>query len=788
MKFTESWLKEHLLTDVSTAVVAETLTRIGIEVESYKTLGAGLESFTVAEILETEPHPAADKLRVCRVDTHTGVRQIVCGAPNARPGIKVILADIGDTIPANGMVIKAAKIRDVESNGMLCSARELGIGTDDNGIMELPAATLVGEKAVKILGLDDTLFDVSITPNRGDCLGVYGMARDLAAAGLGALVPLKPAAVHTTVLHTNSLDILSVQLETADCEHFIGYRFENIVNGPSPAWLIRKLESVGLRSISALVDITNYFTFTYGRPLHVYDADTLKGAITVRRSTEGETFEALNDKTYILPAGLCIVADDSGVLGLGGVMGGKRSGCTLTTTSVILEAAWFEPVAIAAAGRATYIDSDARYRFERGVDAQATAPYAAMAAAMIMELCGGKVTAYGEAGAPPIVSRTITFDRDAVRVRTGMDIGEAEQRSLLEAMGCHVQDWQVTTPSWRPDIEGSADLVEEITRLKGYDFLPETPLPAPEILKLPSVTVQEKVLSALLGRGMDETVHFAFTSKRYAEAFQTARPVIDVVNPISADLSAMRPHLFADLLPAVNRNLARGISGLAFMETGAVFFGVTPQDQPIRVSGVRTGAHAMYWQRKAELPTVYDVKADLECLLQALDINTDTLMVSKDVPDWYHPGKAGRLSLGSKQTVGYFGEIHPAILRIFDIDQPVMGFECWLDALPTKSKQRRPEAFRFNEFQSSRRDFAFVVDTDVPAGDIMQVIAKAEKMLLKHIVLFDVYEGPNMPSGKKSLAFAVTLQADDRTLTEEELSTVSTAIIKAAANKGAVLR
>ena len=382
MKLTYSWLKEFLDTQASPEMIATTLTAIGLEIESVRSLGAGLESFTIAEIMETSPHPDAEKLRVCRVLTHTGERQIVCGAPNARAGIKVILADIGDMIPTNGMQIKAAKIRGVESNGMLCSARELGIGTDDNGIMELPAATPVGAKAVDVLGLNDTLFDISITPNRGDCLGVVGIARDLAAAGLGTL---KLPSIHDTT-HPNN-DAIALTLTTPDCPHFVVYRLDGVINGESPQWLQARLTSVGLRSISTLVDITNYFTLTYGRPLHVYDAEKLTGGITVRLSHESESFAALNDKNYTLPVGLCVIADDAGVLGIGGVMGGSASGCTATTTSVILEAAWFDPLAIARAGRATMIDSDARYRFERGVDPAGTAPYAAAAAQMILELC-----------------------------------------------------------------------------------------------------------------------------------------------------------------------------------------------------------------------------------------------------------------------------------------------------------------------------------------------------------------------------------------------------------------
>jgi phenylalanyl-tRNA synthetase beta chain len=784
MKLTYSWLKDFLETDATPAEIATTLTAIGLEIESLRSLGAGLESFTVAEILATSPHPDAEKLQICHVLTHSGERQIVCGAPNARAGIKVILADIGDIIPTNGMQIKAAKIRGVESNGMLCSARELGIGTEDNGIMELPAATPVAAKAVDVLGLNDTLFDVSITPNRGDCLGVYGVARDLAAAGMGTL---KSPSFST--LSSLAEAAVALTLTTSDCPHFVAYRLDGVTNGESPEWLKARLTSVGLRPISALVDITNYFTLTYGRPLHVYDAVKLRGGITVRASAQGESFAALNDKTYTLPSGLCVIADGASVLGIGGVMGGSASGCNATTTSVILESAWFDPLAIARAGRATMIDSDARYRFERGIDPAGTVPYAAAAAQMILELCGGQVTGRSEAGAAVTLSRTIAFSKNAVSLRTGMEVTEEKQRHILTALGCVIDAaWNVLTPNWRPDIEGAADLTEEIARIVGYDILPSTPLPLPETFALAQSSLADKARERLLARGLDEVVHFAFTSEVNAKAFQTDAPLIQVANPISSELSVMRPHLLADILPAVKRNHDRGMRNLALTEIGAVFFGLDPNLQPMRVSGIRTGESALHWQTKPQAVTLYDVKADLYTLLEALDISPASLMLSSDVPAWYHPNKAGRISLGPKVTLGYFGELHPAILRSFGIDIPVMAFECWLDAIPTKQKPKRPEAFRLNEYQASRRDFAFVVDTKTPAGAVRDAIAKSDKSLIQDVTLFDVYEGEHIQTGKKSLAFAVTLQARDRTLTEEELTATSQAIIAAAAGKGAVLR
>ncbi len=781
MKFTLSWLKEHLQTEATVEAIAETLTAIGLEIESVTALSAGLEPFTVAEILATEPHPDADKLQVCRVATHTGERQIVCGAPNARAGIKVILADIGDVIPTNGMKIKPAKIRGVESAGMLCSAQELGLGDDHAGIMELPQDVAVGDKAIDALHLNDTLFDIAITPNRGDCLGVYGVARDLAAAGFGTLIT-------TSAPELPSGTSVPVTLDTPDCAHFVACSIQGVKNAESPDWLQQCLLSVGLRPISTLVDITNYFTITYGRPLHVYDADRLSGGITVRPSQKGEMLDALNDKTYTLPEGLCVIADDADVLGLGGVIGGVPSGCTETTTNVILEAAWFDPVAIARTGQALMIDSDARHRFERSVDPTGTEPYAAMAAQMIVELCGGTLEGTTIAGAAPSLSRDIAYTPSTVQAMLGLDVPEDTQRQLLESLGCTVtSDWQVNTPNWRPDIEGVADLVEEIARLHGYDTIPEIPLTTADIRKA-ELSAEEKTANILRARGIDEAIHFAFTAESFAQAFANDAPLIQVKNPISSELSVMRPHLMADLLPALQRNQHRGHKDISLFEIGAVFHGITPDQQPVRAAGIRAGATPMHWHEPSKAYDLYDAKADLMAVLETLGIATDALMINREVPGWYHPGKSARLSLGPKTTLGYFGELHPAVLRQFDVEGSVCGFECWLDQLPTKKKAKRPAAYRAREFQASRRDFAFITDTGLDAGTLRQALLKSDKTLIRDVTLFDVYEGKHMEPGKKSLAYAVTLQADDRTLSEEDITGVSDAIIAAAEKQGAVLR
>lgn len=782
MKFTRSWLQQYLTTNADNDTIAKTLTAIGLEVESVTPLGAGLESFTVARIEATEPHPNAEKLQVCRVATHTGERQIVCGAPNARAGMHVALADIGDVIPANRMVIKPAKIRGVESAGMLCSRDELGLGGDDQGIMELPPETLVGQKLIEALGLDDVLFDIAITPNRGDCLGVYGIARDLAAAGLGTLAPLLPAHI------PDAGEGWPVALHTSDCPHFVAYTIKGVQNGESPEWLKARLRSVGLNPISALVDITNYFTIAYGRPLHVYDAAKLSGAIQVRHSQAGETLEALNDRDYTLPEGLCVIADDNGVLGLGGVIGGRPSGCDETTTDVVLEAAWFDPVAVARTGQHTMIDSDARHRFERQVDPSGTAPFAARAAAMITELCGGEITGVTQSGSAPDTATGIAYDPATLKTLCGVSVPAEEQRESLIALGCSVNhDWTVTPPPWRPDLTIPADICEEVLRLKGYDVLPEAPLPVSEILPVIH-QLDDKARHPLLARGLDEAVHYAFTAANHASLFADEAELVQVANPISRELDVMRPHLFTQLLPAIQRNQDRGHTDLGLFELGTVFEGVAPEAQPLSAAAVRTGETPMHWQHRARGLDFYDMKADLIALLRALGVAVDAVTLSREVPGWYHPGKAARLSLGPKQVLGYVGELHPAILRHFDISTPVLGFECPLGRLPLKHKQKRPSAYRVSEYQTSRRDFAFVVDDDVPAGALRQAISKADKTLIRDVQLFDVYQGQHMERGKKSLAFAVTLQAKDRTLSEEDLSRVGEAVIAAANKQGAELR
>lgn len=777
MKFTLSWLKDFLDTNATVAEISAKLTALGLEVESVEDKAETLKAFTVAEILAAEKHPDADRLRVCQVLTHAGERQIVCGAPNARAGIKVILADIGVMIPNGNFVIKKSKIRGVESNGMLCSANELGLGENSDGIVELPATARVGESIVSVLGLDDPLFDIAITPNRGDCLGIYGVARDLAAAGIGTLKPYDAKSVKGSCKAGRG-----IQLTTDDCKMFVGRLISGVNNGASPEWLQKKLKAVGLRPISTLVDITNYMTIAFGRPLHVYDADKLNGDIIVRHSKGGESLKALNDKTYTLIPDLCVIADEKNTLGLGGVVGGTESGCTEATKNVFLEAAWFEPSAIAKTGRALQIDSDARYRFERTVDPEFVVPGAEISTQMILDLCGGQASELMVAGSPPKLNRIISFSPDSVAHIGGVKQDEATTQTILEHLGFTIEKkngWNVLPPTWRPEMAHEADLVEEVLRVRGYDAIPNTPLPHTAAPLHDDAAMKERSLRRLLAaRGLAECHHFAFVPREHAEKFSGGQTLITVANPINAEMDTMRPSLLPALLSAAKRNMDRGIYSLSLFELGSTFFGLTPEAQPTYAAGIRTGHAPQSWEGKARSLDPFDAKADLYAALETMGVDGEKLKLSA-AAEWYHPGKSASLGFAPNKSVAQFGAIHPAILRLFGIEQEIVAFEINLSALPEK-KKKAPEAIKLSDFQSSVRDFAFIVDTNVAAGELLSAIKKAEQGLIREVTLFDVYQGKGIPEDKKSLAISVTLQADDRTLSEADLSQASEKIIKTA--------
>lgn len=795
MKFTLSWLRDHLETTASLDDISKALTACGLEVESITDPATALNGFTVAKILEAAKHPEADKLQVCKVESDAGILQIVCGAPNARAGLFVVLAKEGTYIPGSDFTIKKTKIRGVESNGMLCSYEELALAGDSAGIIELPEGVKVGEPAAAALGADDPVIEIAITPNRADCLGVRGIARDLAAAGLGSLKPL-PAANYVA----SGASPVSVSISSEHCLQFIGAYIKDVKNAQSPAWLKKRLEAIGQKTISTLVDITNYVTVDLGRPLHVYDAKKLKGNLTVRGAKDGEKLAALNGKEYTLKDGMCVIADESGPVALGGVMGGEPTGCTEATTDVFLEVALFNPVHVAETGRTLMIDSDARYRFERGVDVAFVEEGAKQALSLISRLCGGSASELVHAGAAPNFKRSISLPKDHITSLGGVSVEPEQVKFILQSLGFEcittAAGWNVSPPSWRADVEGVADLVEEVLRIRGYDHIPPTPLPKLATINKPALTLAQKRVQVarrqLAASGMMECCTWSFLPHAQARAFGGGADALRLLNPINAELDTMRPSLIPNLLEAARKNAARGFSDVALFEVGLQFKDISPEGQQMVAAGIiggkvdgrnYNGALFASPEREAD---AFDAKTQALALLSTLglakcDISTDT-------PAWYHPGRSGALMLG-KTVLGYFGELHPAVATSFDLEGRVAAFEIFLDALPTpRSKGKTKAALKVSDYQAVERDFAFIVDNNVSAAQISQAIAKAEKQLITDIRIFDVYVGKGVEEGKKSVAVQVTLQAMDRTLSDAEITAVQDAIVKAAASFGGSLR
>jgi len=790
MKFTLSWLREHLDTTASTNEISERLTSIGLEVEAVHDRAAALKDFTVAKIISAEQHPNADRLRLCMVDTGREQLQVVCGAPNARAGLSVVFAPTGATIPSNGMVLKASKIRGADSNGMLCSASELGLSDDHEGIIELAPDAPIGAPIAGVMGLNDPMIDVSITPNRPDCLGVHGIARDLAAAGAGMLKSGAVEAVPGNGPCTVDIGLHFDGVASPACPMFAGRLVTGVKNGPSPDWLRQRLEAVGLRSISALVDITNYISFDRGRPLHVYDAGTLRGQIHARLGRAGEKLLALDGREYAVDAADCVIADDSGVLGFGGVMGGMATGCTDATVNVFIESAYFDPLRIAATGRRHGIDSDARYRFERGVDPQFVLPGLELATQMILKLCGGVASDVRVAGAPPALPGAIEFRPERVRGLTGMEVADAECVRILDALGFGVEadtsPMAVHAPSWRPDIHGETDLVEEVARINGFDRLPATPLPRRQpVTGLAVNTAQNRVRwtrRLLAGRGMMEAVTWSFLSARMAERFGGGAKELTLANPISTELSVMRPSLLPNLLAAAKRNADRGFADISLFEVGPQYAGDAPQDQTTGASGVRCAqAVARHWAVPERAVDVFDVKADVWAVLEQLGAPMDKLRVTADAPNWYHPGRSGVIRLGPKNALAAFGEVHPAILDALDMRGPVMAFEIVLDNIPLPKARSGASrgSLRAPDLQPVSRDFAFIVDSGTPADQVLRAAAGSAPDLITGVALFDLYEGERIGAGRKSLAISVTLQPREKTLTDKEIDAVAEAIIAA---------
>lgn len=792
MKFTLSWLKDHLETDAPLATIVETLTRIGLEVESVEDRAKSLAGFSIAYVVSAERHPNADKLQVCMVDTGDGQPvQVVCGAPNARAGMKSVFSPPGTYIPGKKITLGVGSIRGVESRGMLCSEAELEISGDHDGIIDLPADAPLGQAFAAYAGLDDPIIEINLTPNRPDCTGVSGIARDLAAAGLGTLkTPPVP-----TIAGVGDCPV-DVVLDFGDtpslCPGFALRLVRGVRNGVSPHWMQRRLTAIGLRPINTLVDITNYITFDRGRPLHVFDAKKVSGRLVVRRGRTGESVLALDGRSYALDDSICVIADDNGVESIAGIMGGEHSGCDETTTDVLIESALWEPLNIAQTGRRLGIITDARYRFERGVDPAFMAGGCDLATAMVLDLCGGTPTAMLVRGEPAKTGRTIAFPTTEVKRLTGLSVSDAEIRTILERIGCAVSGsgtmLTVVVPTWRPDIEAKADLAEEVMRLVGVDSVPVTPLPRAEHVPSAVLTpIQKRTRLAkrtLASRGLMEGVTWSFVSRDQATRFGGGQPALSLANPIASDLSDMRPSLLPGLLAAAQRNADRGYGDVALFEVGQIFRDARPEDQKIAATGVRRGlarpdSMGRHWSVAAGVAAVHDVKGDALALLATLGAPVASLQVVAGAPGWFHPGRSGTIQLGPQNVIGWFGELHPSTLEALKIDGPVVAFEIILDQIPLPKP--RPTKTRgqldLSPFQPVRRDFAFLVDRAVKSADIVKAAQGVDKKLVSDVVVFDVYEGKGVDPTQKSVAIEVTLQPREKTLTDVEIDAVAGKIV-----------
>ncbi len=801
MKFTLSWLKDHLDTSATLDEISTTLSAIGLEVDGIENPAEKLGAFTIARVLEAKKHPDADKLQVLQVETKPGSKplEIVCGAPNARAGMLAVFAPIGTYVPGLDVTLVEKPVRGVVSNGMMCSAGELELSGDADGIIDVPEdyADKVGETYVSAAGLDDPVIEVGLTPNRPDCTGVRGIARDLAAAGLGKLKP-EPKLDGVEGDYECPVEIkLEFEKDNADaCPVFAGRYIKGVNNGSSPAWMQARLEAIGLRPINALVDVTNYISFDRGRPLHVYDADKLKGAVRARLGKNGESFLGLDGKTYEVDDTMCVIADDSGPLGLGGVMGGEDAGCTEATTNVLIESAWFDPLRTAATGRKTGLVTDARYRFERGVDPASVGPGLDQATDLILKATGGKPSRATVAGKAPEPDLTIDFDTGLVERLTGLKIAPAEIKKTLEALGCAISGkgdkLKVKVPTWRPDIHGPADLVEEVTRIAGIDNVPSTPLPRVSGVARPVLTSRQRRASrarrTLASRGLVEAVTWSFIPTSEAEVFGGGQAELQLANPISTELSTMRPSLLPGLLAAIQRNRNRGFADVGIFELGQAYKGAAPSDQMQCASGVRSGTAVLtgsgrHWDGAANDAGLFDAKADVSAVLAGLGLDAAKLMITRDAPEWFHPGRSGVIRLGPKVALAHFGEFHPRTLAALDVEGPVVGFEIFLDALPPEKKKSRARApLASTDLLPVRRDFAFVLDARVAAGDVIKAAHGADKKLISAINVFDLFEGGKLAEeGKKSLAIEVTLQPLSATLTDKEIEAVSQKVIAAVA-------
>jgi len=802
MKFTLSWLKDHLDTDASLDQIVETLTMIGLEVESVDDKKA-LKPFVIARVLTAEKHPDADRLKVLTVDKGDGKPiQVVCGAPNARAGLIGAFAAPGTYIPGTDITLSVGKIRGVESHGMMCSERELMISDDHDGIIELPEDAPVGASFAEWAKLDDPVIEIGLTPNRPDCTGVHGIARDLAAAGLGRLKdhvvePVEGGGESPVKVHIEAPDL---------CRTFAVRLVRGVKNGPSPKWMQQRLKAIGLRPINALVDITNYLTFDRGRPLHVFDAAKVKGDLVVRRAVAGETLLALDGREYRLGADMCVIADDNGVESIAGVMGGEHSGCDENTTDVLIEAAVWEPISVARTGRELGIITDARYRNERGIDPAFNEPGLELATRMVLDLCGGQPTRSYVAGRryDPAERKVVSFPVSEVKRLTGLDVPKAESLAILKRLGFEPQGEgdvvDVIVPSWRPDVDGKADLVEEVMRVHGVDRI------EPQVM-VSKETVGGRILTtaqlrtrhakrALAVRGMMEAVTWSFIPDGHARLFADNRRLIRLANPIASDMSTMRPSLLPGLIAAAQRNADRGFGDVALFEVSSAYEGDRPEDQRLAAAGIRRGTARMerqgrHWAGNAAPVDVFEAKADAFAVLEACGAPVDKLQIEAGGPSWYHPGRSGTIKLGPKNVLGTFGEFHPSTLEEMDVSGPLCGFEIFIDAIPepkARATRTRPR-LDVSPFQAVKRDFAFIVGKDVAAATVTRAAAAADKKLIAGVNVFDVFEGASLGPDRKSIAVEVTIQPVERTLTDEDFEALAGKIVENVGKQtGGVLR
>jgi phenylalanyl-tRNA synthetase beta chain len=794
MKFTLSWLKEHLETEATLAEICERLTMIGLEVEDVDDKAA-FQPFVIARILTAERHPQADKLQVLSVDTGTGSPvQVVCGAPNARAGLIGAFAAPGTHVPGIDVTLAVTAIRGVESHGMMCSERELEISDDHTGIIDLPADAPVGASFAKYYGIDDPVIEINLTPNRPDCTSVFGIARDLAASGLGTLK--RPETPSFKVAGKTPVDLKIILDDERLCPGFALRLVRGVRNGPSPKWMQQRLIAIGLRPISALVDVTNYMTFDQGRPMHVFDAGKVKGDLVVRRAREGETILALDGREYKFNPGNVIIADDNGPESIGGIMGGEHSGCDENTTDVLIESALWDPINIAKSGRSLGIITDARYRFERGVDPEYMVPGLERTTELVLAICGGTAAEARIVGYKPHQNKVVEFPFAEVKRLTGLTVSDDESRSILTGLGFEVKGAgeivSVAVPSWRPDVDGKADLVEEVMRIHGVDNIKPAPLARTGAVNgkiLTTLQIRTRLAKrALAARGMLEAVTWSFISADHAALFGGGKPELKLANPIAADMSDMRPSLLPGLLAAAQRNADKGFGDVALFEVSGTYDDDTANGQRRMAGGIRRGTASLVGSGRAwsnasqgggKPVDVFDAKADALAVLEACGFPVANLQIEQGGPAWYHPGRSGTIKMGPKLVIGHFGEFHPKTLEALDVSGALCGFELSLDKLPEPKRKatRTKPVLELSPFQAVKRDFAFIVDRKVEAQAILRAAAGADRKLITSVNVFDVFEGASLGQDMKSIAIEVAIQPVDKTLTDEDFEALSGRII-----------